>query len=154
MLGLPISLLALVPLAAFASPVTPIAHRDAPAGCSKTSFGDFSWTVANFDYHASYIFTTPAHQNSHGYVNFTLVNPALGSTATCSASSSQLNDFFYGNMLYTCSTPDGSPGNSSATSFTFNRASGELDFNQTWTCSDEDPQYPYSLFPPCRCFFL
>src|SRR5687767_900631 len=42
-----------------------------------------SWKVENFDYHASYIFTTPAHQNSWGYVNFTLSNPALNYKPVC-----------------------------------------------------------------------
>lgn len=137
---LPASLLALVPLA-FASPIHPVQQRDANASCTKSSFGNFSWTVESFDYHASYIFTTPAHQNSWGYVNFNLSNPALSYQAICSAASSQLSDFFYGNFWYTCTLPDGSPPGPKA-AFAFNRASGQLDFNQTWSCSDEDAQYP------------
>lgn len=138
---LPTPFLAIMTLA-LGSPVPPVEQRDADLGCTKASFGNFSWTVDSFAYHASYIFTTPAHQNSWGYANFTLSNPALPYTAVCSAASSQLEDFFYGNVRYTCSIPDGSPAGTGAT-FAFNRASGQLDFNQTWRCSDEDVQYPY-----------
>jgi len=138
---LPVSFLTLMPLA-FTSPLPLVEQRDASPGCTEASFGKFSWTVDNFDYHASYIFTTPAHQNSYGFLNFTLSNPALPSAAICSASSSQLSDFFYGNIWYTCNIPD-SGHEGTATAFAFNRASGQLDFNQTWSCSDEDAQYPY-----------
>jgi hypothetical protein len=150
MLLLPTSLLALIPLA-IASPILNLQPRDANQGCSKASFGNFSWTIENFDYHASYVFTTPAHQNSWGYVNFNLSNPALPYKATCSGASSQLSEFFYGDFWYSCSVPDGSLGASGAT-FAFNRAAGELDFNQTWVCSDEDPKYPYvsNLVPAIR----
>lgn len=135
-------LLALLPLAT-AGPITlsPVAARDYPTGCTDSSFGDFSWEVEGFDYHASYIFTTPAHQNSWGYASFNLSNPALPYRAACSATSNQLSDFFYGNLWYNCSVPDGADGGGDAT-FAFNRASGQLDVNQTWSCDDQDPQYP------------
>ncbi|KAK3351085.1 hypothetical protein B0H65DRAFT_107804 [Neurospora tetraspora] len=116
--------------------------------CATTSFKNFSWALSAFDYHASYIFTTPAHQNSWGYVNFNLSNPAIGSSVTtvCSASSNQLSDFFYGTVQYTCTnTPGGvnsDVGNVGKTTFDFSRPSGELRFNQSWTCRDQDPKYP------------
>jgi hypothetical protein len=143
------SVSALVAFAAYACG-TPLqkATRD-PAGCSETSFNKFEWTVQNFDYHASYIFTTPAHQNSWGYANFKLANPAVPDfVASCSAASSQLSDFFYGTLQYNC-TYDGSasePGPAPA-EFTFSRPSGELVINQKWVCSDQDPKYPYSSIP-------
>ncbi|KAK7723919.1 hypothetical protein SLS64_000250 [Diaporthe eres] len=120
------------------------ATRDYSAGCSETSFGDFEWTVQDFDYHASYIFTTPAHQNSWGYVNFNLSNPAVPDLlASCSAASSQLSDFFYGTMQYNCTFDGqvGQPGPAPA-KFTFNRPSGEVVVDQKWVCRDQDPQYP------------
>lgn len=119
-----------------------LGQREANPGCTEASFGNFSWMVDNFDYHASYVFSTPAHQNSWGYVNFNLSNPALSYKAICSGSSSQLNDFFYGNFWYKCSVPDGSPTGTGAT-FAFDRALARLDFNQTWRCSDKDALYPY-----------
>jgi hypothetical protein len=131
------ALTAVLPLAA-AAPFG-VATRDANPGCQEKSFNDFVWTVEDFDYHASYIFTTPAHQNSYGYVNFNLTNPALEYKAACSAMSNQLSEFFYGTMNYTCTVPEGS---SAETSFAFSRPSGKLDVNQKWTCSDVDPQYP------------
>ncbi|KAK3940999.1 hypothetical protein QBC46DRAFT_383828 [Diplogelasinospora grovesii] len=109
-------------------------------GCTSASLGSFEWSIQGFDFHASYIFTTPAHQNSWGYVNFNLTNPAVPYVASCSASSNQLNDFFYGTMPYKCTLPDGVKGGS--TLFDFSRPSGELRVNQTWTCNDQDPQYP------------
>ncbi|KAI1855700.1 hypothetical protein JX266_000565 [Neoarthrinium moseri] len=135
--GLISTLAAILPLAVAA----PFGHnaRDSNAGCQAKSQKDFQWTVENFDYHASYIFTTPAHQNSWGYVNFNLTNPALEYKASCSASSSQLSDFFYGTMAYNCTVPDGS---TTKATFDFNRANGELNINQTWVCSDLEPQWP------------
>ncbi|KAI1477833.1 hypothetical protein F4774DRAFT_387847 [Daldinia eschscholtzii] len=131
---------ALLPLVATA-PVE-LNNRDSNPGCQDASFGDFKWTIENFDYHASYIFTTPAHQNSWGYVNFNLTNPALEYQAICSASSNQLSDFFYGTMPYTCTVPE---GYTTKTTFDFSRPSGKLNVNQTWTCSDTDPQYPTTI---------
>ncbi|OTA98265.1 hypothetical protein M426DRAFT_326125 [Hypoxylon sp. CI-4A] len=130
----------LLPLAA-AAPLD-IHTRDSNPGCQAASFGNFSWAVENFDYHASYIFTTPAHQNSWGYVNFNLTNPALEYKAVCSGTSNQLSDFFYGTFTYNCTVPDGS---TTETTFDFSRPSGVLNVNQTWTCSDEDPKYPTTI---------
>jgi hypothetical protein len=141
---LPTALLSLLPLAS-ATPIQPRAE-----GCTAASFGDFKWTLSSFDYHASYIFTTPAHQNSWGYVNFNLTNPALPSPAVCSGASSQLSQFFYGNQNFNCSVPVGETGEGK---FTFDLASGKLDFDQSWTCDDVDPQYPY-VIPPLNTMFL
>jgi hypothetical protein len=94
------------------------------------------WVVENFDYHAEYIFTTPAHQNSHGYVNFDLWNTAVAYTATCSATSDQLTDFFYGTQWYPCTLPSTAPAGASV-SFRFNRPTGELDVNGTIICADK-----------------
>lgn len=114
-------------------------------GCSETSFKDFKWTLQDFDYHASYIFTTPSHQNSWGYVNFSLSNPALPDVqvASCNAASSQLSDFFYGTLQYNCTFDGqlGEPGPAPA-KFTFSRPSGELVIHQKWVCRDQDPKYP------------
>ena len=126
---------ALLPLVAAA----PLTARDDNEGCSDKTFHDFKWTIKDFDFHSSFTFTTPAHQNSWGYVNFNVTNPALTYEVACSASSNQLSDFFYGTVPYTCTSPEGT---SAESTFAFSRPSGQLDFNQTWTCSDVDPQYP------------
>ncbi|KAJ0125269.1 hypothetical protein J7T55_006614 [Diaporthe amygdali] len=141
--------ISLIVAAAACCSCTPLekAPRDS-AGCSDTSFGDFHWTVEDFDYHASYIFTTPAHQNSWGYVNFNLSNPAVPDLlASCNAASSQLSDFFYGNFQYNCTFNGevGQPGPAPA-KFTFSRPSGELVIDQSWVCNDQDPQYPITFF--------
>lgn len=97
------------------------------------------WKVENFDYHASYIFTTPAHQNSWGYVNFTLSNSAVKYKPVCSASSSQLSDFFYGTVNYDCKIPAKYAGDEAT--FSFSRPSGDLRINQTWACPEEGGRF-------------
>lgn len=105
--------------------------------CVSASFSGWNWTVGNFTYHALYLFTTPAHQNSWGFVDFTLLNPVLPDVlAVCSAQSNQLDDFFYGNMAYDCYYPDiGNPGPAPAT-FNFTKPGGELHISQKWVCDD------------------
>ncbi|KAI1419972.1 hypothetical protein F5Y12DRAFT_173571 [Xylaria sp. FL1777] len=119
-----------------------LSPRDSTPGCTSISFGDFSWTIEDFTYHAGYIFTTPAHQVSSGSVAFNITNPALPEKVSCTAYSTWLEDFFYGNINYNCLVPEGS---GVKTSFSFSRPSGELSINQTWTCDDEDPQYPITF---------
>ncbi len=131
------TLTTVLPLAA-AAPYG-LGPRDSTPGCTSISFGDFAWTIEDFTYHASYIFTTPAHQVSSGSVDFNLTNPAFPDKVSCTAYSTWLSDFFYGNVNYNCVVPEGS---GTQTSFSFSRPSGELNINQTWTCDDEDPQYP------------
>ena len=121
----------------------PLSARDDSAGCTDASFHNMVWTVEDFDFHASYIFTTPAHQNSWGYASFNLTNPALPYKTSCSAASSQLSDFFYGNQVFTCTLPEGETG-SSAT-FNYSRPAGTLSLVQKWTCADQDPQYPITF---------
>jgi hypothetical protein len=131
----------LLPALALALPTTlsTLSTRDAEPGCQDASFNNFAWTIDSFRFHASYVFSTPAHQNSWGYVDFNLTNAALAYQARCSASSSRINDFFFGDQVYDCVVPEGS---SAKTTFSFSRPEGKLGLNQTWTCSDKDPQYP------------
>lgn len=133
-----VSLLSTLLLAgwALAAPVAQTSTAASTATCSERSASVRDWTVV-FDYHASYVFTTPAHQNSWGYVNFSLGNPALNYTANCTAQSSQLQDFFYGTVNYACTVP---PGAGEA-SFSFSRPTGELKVNQTWYCPAEGSRF-------------
>lgn len=101
--------------------------------CTQKSTQVKQWTVKDFDFHSSYTFTTPAHQNSWGYVNFTLENPVLRYKTQCTASSNQLSDFFYGNFIYSCT--QAAPQGDEAT-FTFSRPMNELKVNQTWGCPE------------------
>lgn len=132
------TLFAVLPLVA-AAPSGMSARDSSTPGCTSVSYDEFSWDVEAFTYHASYTFSTPAHQIASGSVDFNLSNPALGEKVRCTAYSTQLNDFFYGNFNYDCAAPEGS---TSETTFAFSRPSGQLDVNQTWTCTDQDPQYP------------
>ncbi|TGJ86636.1 hypothetical protein E0Z10_g2105 [Xylaria hypoxylon] len=134
------ALTAVLPLAA-AAPYG-LGPRDSTPGCTAISFGDFAWTIENFAYYASYTFSTPAHQISGGDVTFNLTNPAFPEKVSCTAYSTWLSDFFYGNINYNCSVPEGS---GTKTSFSFSWPSRQLNINQTWSCDDEDPQYPITF---------
>ncbi|KAI0544325.1 hypothetical protein F4679DRAFT_565490 [Xylaria curta] len=134
------TLIATLPLA-IAIPYN-MAPRDSKTGCTSLSFGNFSWTVEAFTYTAGYEFTTPSHQVSSGSVQFNLTNPASAEKVTCSADSTSLTEFFYGNINYNCQAVAGS---ATKTSFSFDRPSGELNINQTWKCDDEDPRYPITF---------
>ncbi|KAI0503103.1 hypothetical protein F5B22DRAFT_574250 [Xylaria bambusicola] len=119
-----------------------LSPRDTTPGCTAISFGDFAWTIEDFTYHAGYTFSTPAHQISSGTVAFNITNPAVSEKVSCTAYSTWLTDFFYGNINYDCEVPEGS---GVGTSFSFSRPMNQLKVNQTWTCSDEDPQYPITF---------
>ncbi|KAK3372965.1 hypothetical protein B0T24DRAFT_503905, partial [Lasiosphaeria ovina] len=102
------------------------------------------WTVHGFDYHASYIFSTPAHQNSWGYASFNLTSNIVPSyTAACTASSSQLSSFFYGIVVYNCVLPATAPAGAAA-SFRFNSLTGELDIDQTVVCREKNTQASFT----------
>lgn len=105
--------------------------------CTDRSIKVNQWKVKDFDFHSSYTFTTPAHQNSYGYVNFTLENAAVNYKSICTGSSSQLSDFFYGTQIYKCDVPF----QGDEATFTYSRPSGELRINQTWNCADEGSRF-------------
>ncbi len=120
----------------------PSAARDANPGCFDTFFHGFSWTVTGFNFSGSYIYSTPAHEDTEGLVSFGLANPALAYAGACTAHSTQPNDFFYGTVAYSCTFPQ--PGGAHTTAeFQFDRPSGLLNITQSWACSDKDPQNPY-----------
>lgn len=125
----------LLAAAAMAAPSTNDLRK--PQTCTQKATQIKEWQVKDFDFHASYIFTTPAHQNSWGYVNFTLENPSLNVQTHCEAASNQLSDFFYGNFNYNCTAPVPGP----EAKFTFSRPSGELMINQTWACPEEGSRF-------------
>ncbi len=131
--------LALLASVASAHPAA-LEGRDANRGCQDISFDKWEWTISDLVFNASYIFSTPAHQNSWGYVNFGLDHPALKYGGSCHASSNQLQDFFYGTTTYTCDFP--AAGKTTSATFLFDRPSGLLNVTQSWTCSDKDPKFP------------
>lgn len=122
-------------LAGIALAIPAIAPRQEEKSCVDKSTRVKLWQVTQFDYHSSVVFSTPAHQNSWGYVNFTLENPAVEYKPVCSAASNQLSDFFYGTVIYNCQVGDDGEGGEAT--FTYSRPSGELQINQTWACTEE-----------------
>ncbi|EFX04047.1 hypothetical protein CMQ_975 [Grosmannia clavigera kw1407] len=108
--------------------------------CSQKSEG-FAWYITRFQYSGSEVFTTPSHQNDNGQVSFNISNPALvpgQASSGCSARSSQIPDYFYGDIVYDCIDPRNDAYTN--TTFKYNAPSGLLSIMQTWTCSDaKDP---------------
>ncbi|KAK4643801.1 hypothetical protein QC761_405000 [Podospora bellae-mahoneyi] len=137
------SVVTLITLLSF-STATPHKRRDGKCGgppdpiktCTKT-LEALKWTVDDFDFHASYVFTNPAHQNSWGYVNFNVSNDVVPYTASCSASSNQLSDFFYGTVEYACTLAGTGVPAGAKVGFKFSRPAGTLEITETIDCSDK-----------------
>ena len=124
---------------ASAIPAHKVVARDSNPGCTADSFSSgFEWTISNVVYNTSIVQTTPAHQIPNGVVQFNLTNPALTYTAACVGYSTQLSEFFYGDIIYTCTEPS----DATTTTFTFNAGTSQLNVNQSWVCSDESAEYP------------
>ncbi|KAK0657021.1 hypothetical protein B0T16DRAFT_385633 [Cercophora newfieldiana] len=105
-----------------------------PESCASASMSHATWEVKGFNYRSSVIYTFPSHRIANGYVDFNLTNLALPSTMTCSASSVQVMDFFYGNQWFKCLDPAGNDAE-----FQFDKASGRVDIQQKWECTDSNP---------------
>lgn len=116
--------------AALALAATASAAPASTAVKASETTSELTWTVSNFDFHADYIFTTPAHQNSWGYVSFALSSDKTDLVYSCSTSSSRLTDFFYGETEYQCALPQGAPEGSKA-GFRYNRTDGTLTLSET-----------------------
>lgn len=136
----------LLPLLSLTSalPSQPIARQEAAPSYPCSDNVSKPWTVTGFSYRGSYIFTTPAHQNSAGFVNFNLTHPSLaGAVATCEARSSQLSEFFFGTQRYACTWPAGAGGQFPPDAgFNFSVPAKRLDIDQSWICNDREPQFP------------
>lgn len=125
-----------------AVPALAVPSRTAPraiATCEADVENNFrGWNLLDFQYGGSYQFTTPAHQNGFGSVSFNVSNTATVAvpyTVPCSAESDVREGSFFGNIIYSCPVPNPTTG---AVSFTYDRYSGALALNQTWTCDDEE----------------
>lgn len=91
------------------------------------------FTLHNIIYSSSIIYSTPAHLAvAEGTVSFNLSNSATPYTTHCSGSSSQIYEFFYGDIVYKC---DSSPETSAL--FTFSEPNGTFAVNQTWASVDK-----------------
>lgn len=148
--------LLLLSLPASSSLPSPVSQREnctlTPPGtanacdCTQASFSSWSWSLSDLYFHSSVVFSTPAHQIDGGWVSFGLTSQATADVAfECDASSTQLQDWFYGNQWYTC-TANSAAG--ATAQFRFDRMTGRVDVNQSWTC-DDDPVYPYVLLSRC-----
>ncbi|KAJ6788804.1 hypothetical protein PWT90_02807 [Aphanocladium album] len=102
--------------------------------CTSKSTKATEFDIKDFDFHASWTFTTPAHQNSWGYVNFTLANKVLDYEYQCSSASNWLSDFYYGNINYNCTDAAGQQTHEGT--FSYSRPMTTLAINQTWDCPE------------------
>ncbi|KAK0632728.1 hypothetical protein B0T14DRAFT_560393 [Immersiella caudata] len=112
----------------------PAAAPSQTESCKDASFLHASWAVKGFRYHSLITYSTPSHPIATGFVDFNLTNVALPYTLSCSATSSQMSDFFYGNQWYLCTD---SLGNDAE--FQFDKSSGRLDLQQKWACANDSP---------------
>lgn len=97
--------------------------------CASSSMSA-SLALDTFINTGSWTFTTPAHQNANGYINFDTTNSVLGTQTRCWATSTRLTDFFYGMIDYECEDD--------VTSFSFSQLNdGLLEVNTTWSCDAE-----------------
>ena len=91
---------------------------------------DVQWTIPTFDFHASYTFTTPAHQNSWGYVDFNLTNNLVPYAISCKAQNNRMFNFPSDTPAFAC-TPQGEAPLGAAANFQFNRLTGQLHVEET-----------------------
>ncbi|KAF2737691.1 hypothetical protein EJ04DRAFT_561375 [Polyplosphaeria fusca] len=89
-------------------------------------------TLSDIYYHSSKVYSTPAHLATYGgdiAFNVTSSDSAVPGIARCSARGLHLNDFFYGELDYTCETVLSNV----VTNFTFSTPNSMFTINQTWT---------------------
>jgi hypothetical protein len=90
-----------------------------------------TFTLSEITYSSSMVYSTPAHLATYGgYISFSLSNPEVSYVTACSARGVHLQDFFYGEITYTCDKPEGATGE---TTFTFSRPDNSFNVNQTWS---------------------
>ena len=88
------------------------------------------WTLTDINYSSSMVYSTPAHLATYGgYIQFNLTSTAVDYITRCSARGVHLQDFFYGEIVYTC---EQDAGPSALTNFTFSRPDNSFSVNQTW----------------------
>lgn len=140
-------LLLLLLLPRFTSPSPlPAAASDLTynSSCTAPSLSSWAWSLSDLYFHSSVVFSTPAHQIDGGWVSFSLASPVVDVAFDCQASSTQLQDWFYGDQWYACTntTGGGAAGEVEAEArFRYERVTGRVDVAQSWVCRD-DPVYP------------
>ncbi|OCL10476.1 hypothetical protein AOQ84DRAFT_215440 [Glonium stellatum] len=107
--------------------------RDNRNKCDKNAV----FTLHDINYSSYIIYSTPAHLAvAQGHIEFNLTNTDVPYTTHCSAYSSQVFNFFYGNIVYQCDAPTGEGVTAaSSANFTFSEPDGVFNVNQTWSCS-------------------
>jgi hypothetical protein len=86
-------------------------------------------------YSSSAIYSTPAHLAvAQGHIEFNLTNTAVPYETHCKADGlSRIPEFFYGDVVYQCDAPTGEGvGSKASANFTFAKADGTFNVNQTW----------------------
>lgn len=124
---------ALLATAALAAPTTSTDDCAAKAQAMK------SWTLRNFNFNSSHVFTTPAHQFGNANAGFNLVNTVTQEERRCDAYSSRLAGWFYGDQVYQCKTLDGTQ--TPDTTFTFSMPEWTVKVNQSYECPGAITQY-------------
>ncbi|KAH7171390.1 hypothetical protein EDB81DRAFT_623168, partial [Dactylonectria macrodidyma] len=104
----------------------------APAeSCMSKGTKATSWKVHDFTYEAAHAYSSPTKSTYWSKATFSLENPVLSYKAKCKATS-RSKDYLNGKATYTCTSKTGDEA-----TFTFDRKSGKLAINQTWSCAAE-----------------
>jgi hypothetical protein len=120
-------------LSLLALALTSFSNAQSCPDCSYTSPDSRYFFLSNFAYYDSIIYSTPSHLAvAYGSVSFDFYNNAIEETVTCTASSRQAWNFFYGNIVYNCTSPVEDQG---VATFTFNQTDGMVCVNETWSCA-------------------
>ncbi|CEJ87234.1 hypothetical protein VHEMI04347 [[Torrubiella] hemipterigena] len=107
--------------------------------CASQAIAMKSWTIHNFNFNASKVFTTPAHQFGDGYVGFNLFNTVTNEERRCDGGAGRLDPWFVGDANFQCRTMNGA--NDPNTVFNFNLASRTVKLNQSFECPGSVTQY-------------
>lgn len=123
---------ALLASAALAAP----AARD---DCASQAVAMKSWTIHNFNFNSSRVFTTPAHQFGNGWVGFNLFNTVTNEERRCDGGTTRLDPWFVGDANFKCRTMDGQSDEN--TVFNFDMPAWTVKLNQSFECPGAITQY-------------
>ncbi|KAF2762344.1 hypothetical protein EJ05DRAFT_206464 [Pseudovirgaria hyperparasitica] len=147
------TILSLLPTALLLTSSTTAAPLAPRAGCPGATTS-FSFDVKNFDYHDGTTFSTPAHQIPGGFVAFNLTSAADVVPRQCNAYSTQLSDFYYGTLNYTCTTTtaDGEVVQTGSL-FTYDTPGETLVLVEPFECDGQKyvAKGTYTFEPPLQC---
>jgi hypothetical protein len=126
----------LLPLLSLASALPEALAPAAAPSCDAISKSRLAIAFTNFQYGASWVFSTPAHlATAQAAVSFTVRNNLIPVPIACSARSSQVYAFFTGAPSYACDVSQVPAAVGAKVGFTFDTAgNGTVGLTASWNC--------------------